>query len=107
MRVVARVIHPRKWGMASMDLSALGYRVLRWPVVRLVLALFAFVVAILARDILMGMVAGGLSLGANAPQLWLAPPRSPASVTAVGALYSVLAFVTMVTVGFGAYVVYC
>jgi CAAX protease family protein len=89
-----------------MSTTHFGNRLLRNWVVRLVIAVFAVLLAVLLRDILMGILARVLKLGDTAPQLWSGRARSPSTMTVAGAMYSVVAFLTMAGLGFGFYALY-
>jgi len=90
-----------------MTLAGAVQGVLGWSIVRLILAFFALLIAVTFRDIVMGVLATALALGSHTPQLWLGRSRPPVAVTGAIALYSVVAFVAMVALGFGAYTLYC
>jgi len=86
-----------------MSISSFARRAVRWSLVRLALGLLLLLVAVILRDVLMGVLAATLSLGANTPELYLARHRVPESVTATTALFSVAGFVTMASLAGGAY----
>jgi len=90
-----------------MTLARVAQTVLSFSLVRVVLALFALLIAVTCRDIVMGALAMTLSLGRHTPQLWLGRSRPPLEITGPVALYSIAAFVAMVALGFLAYTLYC
>ena len=90
----------------SLPLSSLGTRLLGFWAVRLVIVVAALLLSVLLRDIVVGILAAVLRLGDAAPQLWLGRPRTPETMTVVGALYSVAAFLITVGLGYGAYAWY-
>jgi CAAX protease family protein len=86
-----------------MTLRDVGRRILGWWAVRLVLVLVFLFIAVILRDVVMGLCGTLLSLGADAPPLYLAPSRTPSTVTAIGVLYSIIAFLTMAGLAIAAY----
>lgn len=86
-----------------MPLAGLGRRILDLWAVRLVIVVVALLSAVFVRDILTGILASALALDAAEPQMWLGRPRSPATMTAAGAIYAVIAFALTVALGYGAY----
>jgi CAAX protease family protein len=85
------------------SLASLGRRILDLWAVRLVIVVVALLLAVLVRDILTAFLAGALTLGNAEPQLWLGRPRSPATMTAAGAVYALVAFALTLALGYGAY----
>ncbi len=86
-----------------MSIASLARRFFRLWAVRLVIVVFALLLAVLVRDILTGIIAGAFALGAAEPQIWLGRPRSPTTMTAAGAIYALVAFALTVALGYGAF----
>jgi membrane protease YdiL (CAAX protease family) len=86
-----------------MSLASFGRRILDLWAVRLVIVVVALLLAVLLRDILTGILASALQLGAAEPELWLGRPRSPTTMTGAGAIYALVAFVLTVALGYGAF----
>ena len=89
-----------------MSLSSLRSKVLGFWAVRLVLVLLALWLSILMRDIVVGILAGVLRLGANQPPLWLGRPCTPETMTVVGSVFGIAGFLITVGLGYGVYAWY-
>ena len=89
-----------------MSLSSLRTRLLGFWAVRLVIVVAALYISIVLRDVLVAILAGVLRLGANQPPLWLGRPRTPETMSIVGSVFSIAAFLITVGLGYGVYAWY-
>ncbi len=89
-----------------MKLSRIANWVGRLSVVRILLAGLALVIAVIARDITVGILGSVLSLGRNTARIWLGPSKATTDASAAAVIYSVSAFLIMVSFGFAAYWLY-
>ena len=89
-----------------MSLSSLLTKLLGFWAVRLIVVVLALLLAMLVGQIVVSVLAGVLRLGANQPQTWLSPPRTPETMSIVGSFFGIAAFLIIVGLGYGVYAWY-